>query len=158
MSVCRLGPSVCLSVYLSTFRLENLKFSSYSFTDSDTRLIFGMKAHLIKTHLVVPKSMSSIKVKYQGHDFKKMAVSGAFLFHKHILFYHLQDFLVWIWTSLNPFPNKPCRGFYMSMIQAFWKRTIYPFPKVFSTCFDNFLPFSSNLKLLSVSSLSLEDS
>ena len=52
--------------------------------------------------------------------------------------------------------------------QAFWKhsgkrrncwwRAISPFPKVFSTRLDNFLPFSSNLKLSSAKSLSLEES
>ena len=31
-------------------------------------------------------------------------------------------------------------------------------PKVFSTHFENFLPFSSNLKLLSATSFSLEES
>ena len=46
--------------------------------------------------------------------------------------------------------------------QAFWKhcgkrrncsiRAISPFPTVFSTCLDNFLPFSSNLKLSSADS------
>ena len=47
-----------------------------------------MKAHLIDTHLLVPKSRSSatVKVKYQGHVSQKMGVSGALVFHKHILF------------------------------------------------------------------------
>ena len=47
-----------------------------------------MKAHLIDTHLLVPRSRPSakIKVKYQGHVSKKMGVSGAFVFHKHVLF------------------------------------------------------------------------
>ena len=46
-----------------------------------------MKAHLIDTHLV-PRSRSSakVKVKYQGHVSHKMGVSGALVFHKHILF------------------------------------------------------------------------
>ena len=37
----------------------------------DTRLIFGMKAYLINTHLLVPRSRSSakVKVRYQGHSF-----------------------------------------------------------------------------------------
>ena len=49
-----------------------------------------MKAHLIDTHLLVPRSRSSakVKVKYQGHIFKKMAISGALVFHKHILVQH----------------------------------------------------------------------
>ena len=46
-----------------------------------------MKAHLIDTHLLVPRSRSSAKVKvnYQGHVYQKMGVSGAFVFRKHIL-------------------------------------------------------------------------
>ena len=47
-----------------------------------------MKAHLIDTHLLVPRSRSSAKVcvKYQGHVSQKMGVLGALVFHKHILF------------------------------------------------------------------------
>ena len=58
--------------------------------------------------------------------------------------------------------------FYVSTVQVFWKhwgkrincswRAIYPFPSVFSTGLDNFRPFSSNSKLLSVNSSSLEES
>ena len=48
-----------------------------------------MKAHLIVTHLLVPRSRSAakVKVKYQGHGSQKMGVSGALVFHKHILFH-----------------------------------------------------------------------
>ena len=47
-----------------------------------------MKAHLIDTHLLVPRSRSSakVKVKYQDHVSQKMGVSGTLVFHKHILF------------------------------------------------------------------------
>ena len=47
-----------------------------------------MKAHLIDTHLLVPRSRSSAKVnvKYQGYVSQKMGVWGALVFHKHILF------------------------------------------------------------------------
>ena len=47
-----------------------------------------MKAHLINTHLLVPRSRSSaeVKVKYKGYISQKIAISGAFAFHKHILF------------------------------------------------------------------------
>ena len=45
-----------------------------------------MKAHLIDTHLLVPRSSAKVKVKYQGHVSQKMGVSGALVFHKHILF------------------------------------------------------------------------
>ena len=47
-----------------------------------------MKAYLINMHLLVPRSRSSakVKVKYKGYIPQKMAVSGAFVFHKHILF------------------------------------------------------------------------
>ena len=59
-------------------------------------------------------------------------------------------------------------GFYVSALQVFGKRcgkrrncslrAISPFPTAFSTLLDNFLPFSSNLKLLSANSFSLEES
>ena len=41
-----------------------------------------MKAHLIDTHLLVPRSRSSakVRVKYQGHVSQKMSVSGALVF------------------------------------------------------------------------------
>ena len=45
-----------------------------------------MKAHLIDTDLLVPRSMSSakVKVKYQTRVSKKMGVLGALVFHKYI--------------------------------------------------------------------------
>ena len=47
-----------------------------------------MKAHLIDTHLLAPSSRSSakIKVRYQGRVSQKMGVSGALVFHKHLVF------------------------------------------------------------------------
>ena len=50
--------------------------------------MFGMKTYLINMHLLVPRSRSSakVKVKYKGYISQKMAVSGAFVFHKYILF------------------------------------------------------------------------
>ena len=52
-------------------------------------LTFRMKAHLINKHLLVPRSRSSAKVKveYQGYISRKMAISGALAFHKHIFFF-----------------------------------------------------------------------
>ena len=57
-------------------------------------------------------------------------------------------------------------GFHVSAKQVFWKRcqkrrycsswAISPFPTVFSTHLDNFLPFSSNLKSSSATSFVLE--
>ena len=43
-------------------------------------------------HLLVPRSRSSakVKVKYKGYISQKMAVLGAFLFRKHILFVFLK--------------------------------------------------------------------
>ena len=42
-------------------------------------LIFGMKAHLIDTHVLVLRSRSSakVKVKYQGHVSQKMGILGG---------------------------------------------------------------------------------
>ena len=57
-------------------------------------------------------------------------------------------------------------GFYVSAVQVFWKhsekrrncsqRAISPFPTVFSTHFENFAPFSSNWRMSSANSFSLE--
>ena len=46
-----------------------------------------MNAYLNNMHLLVPMSRSSakVKVKYKGYISQEMAVSGAFVFHKHIL-------------------------------------------------------------------------
>ena len=48
-----------------------------------------MKAHLIDTHLLVPRLRSSekVKVKYQGHVSQKMGVSGALVFNKQVFFF-----------------------------------------------------------------------
>ena len=48
-----------------------------------------MKAHLIDTHLLVPRSRScaKVKVKYQGHVTQKMGVLGTLVFDIHILFF-----------------------------------------------------------------------
>ena len=75
--------SVFLSVRLS---VQNLTFKLNISLLQD---LFGMKAHLIDTHLLVPCSRLSakVKVKYQGNISKKeKAVSGALVFHKHIFF------------------------------------------------------------------------
>ena len=50
-----------------------------------------MKAYLIDMHLLVPRSRSSakVKVKYKRYISQKMAVSGAFVFQKHIFFFFL---------------------------------------------------------------------
>ena len=82
--------SICLSLCLSAqTERENLTFSHYSETKLLTRLIFGMKAYFINMHLLVPRSRSSVKVKvkFKGYISQKMAVSGAFVFHKHILLF-----------------------------------------------------------------------
>ena len=63
-----------------------------------------MKAHLINTHLLVPRSRSSAKVqvKYQGHVSLKMGVSGALVFHKRILVF----FLTRVFTQNYSFAEK----------------------------------------------------
>ena len=52
-----------------------------------------MKAYFMNMHLLVPRSRSSakVKVKYKGYISQKMSVSGAFVFHIHILF----EILLW---------------------------------------------------------------
>ena len=76
--------------------------------------------------------------------------------------------IVWEWVNQDSlsFPNKPwflhvCNT---SLLKHFGKRrncslrAISPFPKVLSILLEKFLPFSSNLKLLSANSFSLEES
>ena len=65
-----------------------------------------MKAYLINIHLLVPRSRSSAKVKYKGYISQKMAVMGALVFHKHILFTDVSNFPVTEHDSFMPFPNK----------------------------------------------------
>ena len=80
---------VCLSVHLSAqTEHENLTFSHYSETNLVTRLIFGMKAHLIDTHLLVPRSKSSakVKVKYQGHVSQRGCFGGISVSQTHFVF------------------------------------------------------------------------
>ena len=57
-----------------------------------------MKAYFIDTHLLVPRSRSSakVKVKYQGHVSQQMNVSGALMFHKHILFWFISILVVFV--------------------------------------------------------------
>ena len=52
---------------------------------SDKAFIFHIVIPWGKTLSLVPKLRSYVKVKYQG--FRKMAVAGALVFHKHSLFY-----------------------------------------------------------------------
>ena len=50
------------------------------------------------------RSSAKVKVKFQGHVSQKMGVSGALVFHKHILFFKLWipdlDFLDKYYTSV----------------------------------------------------------
>ena len=66
----------------------------------------------------------------------------------------------------NPFSNKPwfsC-AFSTSLLKTLWEKekllvmSNSPFPTVFSTLLENFLSFSSNLKLLSANSVCLKGS
>ena len=67
-------------------------------------------------------------------------------------------------SEINPFPNKPWVFFTCQWYKHCGKRrncslrAISPFPTLFSTCLENFLPFSSNLKLLSADSFRVEGS
>ena len=83
-----------------------------------------MKAHLIDTHLLVPRSRSSAKVnvKFQGHVSQKMGVSGALVFHKHILFrvkfilssanaFDLDKYkILSFWKELSDLPDTLCQA------------------------------------------------
>ena len=65
-------------------------------------------------------------------------------------------------VCFNPFPNRPwfLRVCSTSLLKTAWEKEklLVTFPTVFSTRFVNFLPFSSNLKLSSAKSFSLEES
>ena len=56
-----------------------------------------MKAHLIDTHLLVPRSRSpaKVKVKYQGHICKKKngCFGGISVSQTHFVYYHFQKYL-----------------------------------------------------------------
>ena len=62
----------------------------------------------------------------------------------------------------NPFPNKPwflhvcSTSLFKTLLEK--EKAIFPFPTMFSTHLENFLPFSSNLDLSSAISFSLEES
>ena len=66
----------------------------------------------------------------------------------------------------NPFPNKPwfLYVYITSLLKILWEKekllvaVSFPFPTVFSTLFENLLPFSSSLKLSSANCFSLEQS
>ena len=121
----------------------------------------------------------------RGHKQEKMLVTSIFSF-SHNVFYHSQNkfqflryfhvvvckcfqfgqvpyFVIWYLTLSQTSP-----GFYMSAVLVFWKhcgkrrnsssRAISPFPTMFFTRLENFLPFLSNLKLSSAKSFSLEES
>ena len=78
--------SYCLSVSLLKTYPVNLTFSYYFHTIQVPMLIFGMKVHLINMYLLVSRSSVKVKVEYQGYISQKIAISGALVFHKHILF------------------------------------------------------------------------
>ena len=68
---------------------------------------------------------------------------------------------------LNPFPNKPwfLRICSARLLKTLWEKgeiarneQFSPFPTVISTCLENFLPISSNLKLSSENYFNLEES
>ena len=99
---------------------------------------------------------------------EKLLVTSNFsfshnVFHSYISSVRQNAALCGDWLTLSQ--TSPC--FYVSAVQVFWKhwgkrrncssRAISPFPTLFSTCLDNFLPFSSILKLSSANSFSLEE-
>ena len=109
-----------------------------------------MKAHLIDTHLLVPRSRSSakVKVKYQGHVSQKMGVSGALVFHKHILFSLAKMFYTSLkihvivmsllnskvldWTCFYSLPNDKILD--LSKLKAFADDILYVI-QIFEICF-----------------------
>ena len=72
----------------------------------------------------------------------------------------------WLSGALNPFPKKPWffRVCCTSLLKTLWEKKklfltrISPFPTVFSTHLENFVPFFIKFELLSSNSFSLEES
>ena len=72
-------------------------------------------------HLLVPRSRSSakVKVKFKGYISQKMAVSGAFVFHKHILLFQVtltEEVEIWV-AKLHESVGKTIREMNISVIQ-----------------------------------------
>ena len=76
------------------------------------------------------------------------------------------DFVFRLKDNFKPLPNKPwsLRVCHTSLLKTLWEKekllvtSNLSFPTVFSTCLKSFLSNSTNLKLLSANSLSLEES
>ena len=88
------------------------------------------------------------------------------LWKSNLILWVIWDFLfenvsylntVKMFCMVNPFPNKPWFWLVCS-ISLLKGRAIFPFPTVFSTDLENFLQFSSKLKLSSENSFSLKQS
>ena len=79
-----------------------------------------MKAHLIDTHPLVPRSRSAakVKVKYQGHVSQKMGVSGALVFHKHILFFFVKFSVKVLAALLSHTVRDTSRSFFPRVIKT----------------------------------------
>ena len=80
------GLSVCLSHSLSVSLLvhKNIYISHIFQLVRFRTFIFH-----VSIPCLVPSSRSSAKIKleYQNHNFQKIPVAGAFMFHEHILFH-----------------------------------------------------------------------
>ena len=103
-----------------------------------------MKAYLINMHLLVPRSRSSakVKVKYKGYISQKKAVSGAFVFHKHILFCS-------VFTSFEIIVGKG---------ETDGKHCFLLFSSMFSIPSKKTCTISETMKFLSVNAFSIEKS
>ena len=97
------GLLFCLSVHL--FVCKNF-YTGHVFWFVRVKVfIFHTSIPCDKTFLLVPSRKSSVKVEYQGHNFQKMTVAGALVFHKHILFF-LQLLPVPIFLNCIPSSKK----------------------------------------------------
>ena len=80
-----------------------------------------------KTLSLVSKSRLSVKVKCQGNSFKKkMAIAGAFMFHKHILYlvcFSLQNMYKELEKDIDGF-TIPKHGY----LQGWAKQGYFPKP------------------------------
>ena len=60
-----------------------------------------------KPFSLVTRSSVMIKVKYQGHNFMKLASVGTFVFHKQVLFHHIYFLQTPTLGVVNSLPHNP---------------------------------------------------
>ena len=127
----------------------NLTFSFSFHIIQVTMLIFGMKAHLINTHLLVPRSRSSAKVKieYQSYISQKNGrFGGITVSQTHLVYTNYPEFEPQSFAK-----NIEGKG------EIAFNEQFLLFPPFFKIISINFPTFYLQLKLLYANSLTLPE-